>query len=271
VCNTRSELAWRHPEADLHRCPTCDHCFSDPASIDQQEQYDPDYYQKTHRNWFNNPNVKLFFQLHDVITAYNPHASILDVGCGNGNLLRYLHERTPSMQLTGIDICALHTIAGVELRQGNVFEIDVGRRFDVVISLAVIEHVADVRTFVQKLRHLAKAGGLVILLTVNDRSLTYAAARLLHRCGWSRPFHRLYSKHHVNHFNIGSLWRLLTSEGLVVLQTIRHQASLAAIDVPADNSLAASVLRISAWGLFQLERLTGRTILQTVISRVTAS
>jgi SAM-dependent methyltransferase len=269
VCGASSELAWRHPEASLHRCPSCDHCFSDPASIDHQEEYGPDYYEEMHRNWFNNPNIKLFRRLHGVLQAFNPRPRVLDVGCGNGNLLAYLHQQSPSWQLTGVDICALPTIPGVELRQGDAFEIDLGRKFDVVISLAVIEHVADVQTFVRKLRELCVPGGLVIVLTVNDRSLTYATARFLRCCGLSGPFNRLYSKHHVNHFNFHSLRQLLTLNGLEVRETIRHHSPLAAVDVPAKNPLLAASLRGCAWSVFQLERLTGRTILQTVISQVT--
>jgi SAM-dependent methyltransferase len=269
VCQTPSSLAWRHPEANLYRCPSCDHCFSDPASIGEQEQYGPDYYDDTHRNWFENPNLKLFRRLHAVITSYQPQVRILDVGCGRGHLLKYLQERSPSWQFTGVDLGAMPSLPGIEFRHGDAFAMDFGRPFDVVISIAVIEHIIDVHGFVRKLRGLCVSGGLVILLTVNDRSLTYGMARLLRRCGLSGPFNRLYSKHHVNHFNFHSLRQLLQDHGLEVLETIRHHSPLAAIDVPAKNPLIASALRGCAWSLFQLERLTGRTFLQTVICRAT--
>jgi 2-polyprenyl-3-methyl-5-hydroxy-6-metoxy-1,4-benzoquinol methylase len=267
VCNTPSPLAWRHPEADLYRCPACDHCFSDAASIVEQEQYGPKYYEESHRNWFDHPNVRLFDKLHTFISGYKSPVSVIDVGCGRGDLLKFLHERSPDWDLTGVDISSCPEAAGIEFHRGNAFEIDFGRRFDVVISLAVIEHVADVHTFVRKLHELCVPGGLVILLTVNDRSLTYGTARTLNRLGLSSPFNRLYSKHHVNHFNFHSLHRLLTAENLEVLKTIRHHSPLAAIDVPAKDALTATVLRSCAWGLFQVERLTGRTILQTVLCR----
>ena len=271
VCNAESPLQYRHPEAQLHRCPQCDHCFSNPESIDHQEAYGPEYFQEMHRNWFNNPNRGLFRKLHRIIRAHNPSASVLDVGCGNGNLLKYLHEQSPGMRLAGVDICALPTLDGIELRQGDAFELDFGASFDVVISLAVIEHVADVRTFVEKLRRLAKPGGLVIILTVNDRSLTYALARGLRRLNFAGGFNRLYSKHHLNHFNFESLAHLLTAGGLEILQTIRHHSPLAAIDVPANSPIMGKALRTATWALFQLELLTGRTILQTVVCRVPPS
>jgi 2-polyprenyl-3-methyl-5-hydroxy-6-metoxy-1,4-benzoquinol methylase len=269
VCQGESRLAARHPEADLYRCPSCDHCFSDVTSIGEQEEYGPDYYLETHRNWFNNPDLSLFRKLHRIIAEFNPAADVLDVGCGNGNLLKYIHEHSPSMRLTGIDICSLPTLPGIELIRGDAFAMDLGRQFDAVISLAVIEHVADVRTFVEKLRGLCKPGGLVMILTVNDRSLTYGLARLLHGFGVSGAFNRLYSRHHLNHFNLQSLRRLLTDQGLEVIRTIRHHSPLAAIDVPKRNPVIAAGLRLTAWGIFQIERLTGRTILQTVICRRT--
>jgi len=268
VCHHPSPLAWRHPEADLYRCPQCDHCFSDAASIDAHEQYADDYYEETHPNWFANPNLTLFGKLHAVIKSVNPRPTVLDVGCGQGQLLTYFRDHSPTWDLTGVDIGALPSSSGIEFRRGDVFAMNFGRTFDIVVSLAVIEHVADVRGFVHKLRDLCTPGGLVILLTVNDRSLTYGLARLFKRCGLAGPCNRLYSKHHLNHFNFHSLGQLLTREGLEVLETIRHHSPLAAIDVPAKNPLGAAILRRCVWSVFQLETLCGRTFLQTVICRV---
>jgi SAM-dependent methyltransferase len=90
----------RHPDADIYRCEHCTHAFSDPASMPKQESYDTDYYDDTHRRWFEHPNTALF----DRITAIIPRGgSLLDVGCGRGDLLRHVQSKRPDVQLTGID------------------------------------------------------------------------------------------------------------------------------------------------------------------------
>lgn len=235
------------------------------ASIDSHESYDANYFLETHRNWFNNPNLKLFDKLGSILKNLGPQARIIDVGCGNGALLKYLHDRNPRWRLSGVDICELPEIPGVELARGDAFSVMADRQFDAVISLAVIEHVGDVRAFAQKLRHLCAPNGLLIVATVNDRSLTYSLARQMHHIGLSGPFNRLYSKHHVNHFNFASLQRLLTNSGMKVEQTIGYQSPMAAIDMPATGHVSTVVLKSGLWGLFQLERITGREILQVVV------
>src|SRR5205823_11985748 len=57
-------------------------------------------------------------------------------------------------------------------------------------------------------------GGLVIIMMLYDRSILYKVARALHRIGIDGPFKRLYDKHHINHFNLSSLRRLVTHQEL---------------------------------------------------------
>ena len=90
----------KHREADIYRCGHCTHAFSDPASMPRQESYDTAHYDDTHRLWFEHPNTALF----DRLSFITPKGgSVLDVGCGRGDYLRYLHRNRPDLQLTGID------------------------------------------------------------------------------------------------------------------------------------------------------------------------
>lgn len=100
ICQTTACFMATHPEADIYRCKCCTHAFSDPGSMPRQESYDPDYYNDTHRRWFEHPNTALF----ERITAVIPTgASVIDVGCGRGDFLRHVHRNRPDVQLTGID------------------------------------------------------------------------------------------------------------------------------------------------------------------------
>lgn len=49
-----------------------------------------------------------------------------------------------------------------------------GEQFDVVCSLEVVEHVTDVKAFVQTLTPLVKPGGLLFMSTINRNPLAAA-------------------------------------------------------------------------------------------------
>jgi SAM-dependent methyltransferase len=235
------------------------------------EPYDARYYDQTHRNWFEHPHVWLFDQVRRQIQQLGASPSVLDVGCGRGDLLRWLRERQPTWHLTGIDLSPNPPSPGVSLLQGDIFSMPLERQFDAVVNLAVIEHVEDVRRFVDVLKAHCKPGGLVIIMTINDRSTLYGTARLLRRFGSATAFNRVYERHHLNHFNIASLRRLVELRGLRVEHTLRHNTPMNAVDMPPAGTLITGVRRLGVRGVFLLGRATGRTFLQTIACRVPES
>ena len=193
----------------LHRCPKCDHCFTDVESLDHLGEYDADW-EAQHENWFANPNIALFDLIADTISRHKRDASVIDIGAGRGELLAHLRERVPGLSLAALDVSLQPQVDGVEVIRGDINSIDLGgRRWDVAVSLATIEHLADVRTFAERLRSVVAPGGLAIVSTNNERSVTYDVARLFRRIGYDVPFERLYDRHHLNHFNIRSLGELM--------------------------------------------------------------
>lgn len=265
VCAMPSRFAARHPEADLYRCPACDHCFSDPGSISDPEAYGREYFEESHEKWFNNPNIALFEAIRRRIAQVKSNASVLDLGCGRADLLRYLRRREPRVSLCGVDLTPNDPVEGIRLVQDDLFATRFEQRFDVVTSLAVIEHVPNVHAFVQRLHELCRPGGLVIISTVNDQGVFYRTARVMRRFRMATAFNRLYSKHHLNHFNVSSLRRLVELHGLTVRETIRHNSPLAAVDVPPASRFKTAVFRFGIWSLFLLGWLTGQTLFQTIV------
>ena len=88
ICRSEAVLeAPSHPEVVLLRCGNCSHCFTDPGSV-SEEAYDESYFVEAHRNWFDHPNTKLFELVRREAAALGPNVSLLDVGCGKGDLLR---------------------------------------------------------------------------------------------------------------------------------------------------------------------------------------
>lgn len=268
VCGTKSVADGHSQDANLFRCPDCDHCFSDVASIRRVEMYDQSYFEEVHKNWFAHPDVDLFRGLGRIIAGHRDDASVIDLGCGNGNFLKFLRQRYPRLVLSGVDVAAPFAVtAGIQFIQGDIFDAKINDRYDIVTALDVIEHMPDVSGFLERVDQLCAPGGLIILKTINERSALYGVARFLRAIRYRSPFDRLYSSHHLNHFNICSLRRLVEANGLSVAKTLRHNVPLSALDIEADSWFGKRILHIGVWGTFKVGLFAGTTYQQTIVCR----
>ena len=266
VCDTLAPVMGNHPDAILHRCRRCTHCFS-VLKGKQREQYSAQYYEEEHRRWFENPNFGLFERITALILRGGETRSVLDVGCGMGDFLRYLAKVQPGLALTGIELTDVPPAAGIRFYKGDILTTPIEGHFDVVVSLAVIEHVSEVRAFARRLVSLCRPGGLICVMTVNEASLLYDLARGLQWLGHPQGFNRLYSRHHVNHFTVRSLAELLGREGLTPERVFMHNGLLAATDIPASSRLVGGILRVGVGAIMALGWACGRMYLQTAIYR----
>jgi len=108
-------------------------------------------------------------------------APLLDVGCGQGQLLSRL-QAAGYRNLCGCDalttprsLTAPTRYVRAELNTPLPFQRD---RFDVVTSIEVIEHLENPRAHVRELHRVCRPGGLVILSTPNTESLLSKASFL---------------------------------------------------------------------------------------------
>ncbi|SHH59972.1 3-demethylubiquinone-9 3-methyltransferase [Marivita hallyeonensis] len=91
-------------------------------------------------------------------------ATVVGVDAGGGNIpVAQTHARQ-----SGLDIDYRHTTAEAMAEAGEAF--------DVVLSMEVIEHVADPLAFLTACARLAKPGGLHICSTLNRNAKSFAAA-----------------------------------------------------------------------------------------------
>ena len=111
--------------------------------------------------------------------------SILDIGCGGGLMSEPMARLGASV--TGADAAtgniAIATLHAKE--QGLVIDyrattaealLAEGRRFDVVMALEIVEHVADPAEFIATCRDLVTPGGMLIASTLNRTAKSFAAA-----------------------------------------------------------------------------------------------
>jgi 2-polyprenyl-6-hydroxyphenyl methylase/3-demethylubiquinone-9 3-methyltransferase len=127
---------------------------------------------------------------------------ILDVGCGGGLISEPLARL--GAVVTGIDAAEANIAVArahargadleVDYRQASAEELSAaGERFDAVLALEVVEHVADLDAFLAAAAALVRPGGAFIASTLNrtPRSLLFAIVGAEYVLGWlPRGTHR---------------------------------------------------------------------------------
>jgi SAM-dependent methyltransferase len=94
--------------------------------------------------------------------------TVLDVGCGSGDNLAGLAQSFPSLELSGVDVSAealalaVQRVPHATLRKLDAQVENLNERFDLVMSIQVIEHLAD---DVAALRNMALMARKWVLVT----------------------------------------------------------------------------------------------------------
>ena len=100
---------------------------------------------------------------------------VLDVGCGGGLLSEAMARL--GARVTGIDVVErdVGVVVTYALTSPEVLAAE-GRRFDVVLSMEVVEHVPDVASFLSGCAALVRPGGRLALSTINRTALSWLFA-----------------------------------------------------------------------------------------------
>jgi 2-polyprenyl-3-methyl-5-hydroxy-6-metoxy-1,4-benzoquinol methylase len=125
--------------------------------------------------------------LHPVIKKKNGKASILDIGCGGGDVLRllqtYCREDGFDVRFTGIDpdLRSLEYLSGLEWPENVQFEplyshhlVKQNRQFDIVISNHVMHHLKEKELTAVCADAEKLAGQLVIFSDIERSDIGYA-------------------------------------------------------------------------------------------------
>ncbi len=124
------------------------------------------------------------FGLPDDLTLFKG-LKFLDIGCGGGLLSEPIARL--GADVTGVDASAQNigvakahaAKSGVKVNYVNSTAEEVaatGKKFDVILNMEVIEHVADVGLFLESCVKMLKPGGLMFVATINRTAKSYVEA-----------------------------------------------------------------------------------------------
>ncbi len=149
--------------------------------------------------------------------------TVLDVGCGGGILSESIARL--GARVTAIDVVArnigvarLHAQASdldVDYRQQTASDLAAGgEKFDVVLNMEVVEHVADVNAFMDDCCQLTAEGGTMFVATINRNPIAWLVAifgaeyvlrwlpRGTHRYQMLRKPREIIATLEANHFDV---------------------------------------------------------------------
>jgi len=110
---------------------------------------------------------------------------ILDIGCGGGLLSEPLARLGAAVvgadpaeaNIAAARLHAAEAGVSVDYRATTAEELaDAGERFELVLAMEVVEHVADVSLFIKRCAEMLKPGGLMLAATLNRTLKSFALA-----------------------------------------------------------------------------------------------
>lgn len=163
------------PGGTLYRCLKCNFVFRYP--IFSKAEYD-DLYQAGNSTTWEEDNRLDQNLVRDTLTTFLKQGSVLDIGCGAGNLLMPL---TGKYATHGIEINAdaakVAESRGLRMIANDLGDIsNVTQTFDAVIACDVIEHFANPLDLLRSMLARTVTNGYVIITTGNPDSWSWRMA-----------------------------------------------------------------------------------------------
>lgn len=186
---TSSNIHGRHQLSNenfpLYLCQHCGAYFLDNIETKPHyySQYYPESYYSNRAHFLDNFLNFIFYQPKlNLINHYfvsKKNISVLDIGCGTGEFLKYLPKKIIK---SGVEINsqALKYIdqSQINLYIGNLNEIDFKKQqFDCIVLFHVLEHLPDPQKSLKIIHKLLKKNGLLVFSVPNSDSLGFKVGK----------------------------------------------------------------------------------------------
>jgi ubiquinone/menaquinone biosynthesis C-methylase UbiE len=129
-----------------------------------KSQYGNKQWEKADETWYSeihNQNTELHKNFQNYLKSKNDVTTILEVGCGTGVYPIQQKDLFGEKKYTGLDFSKPNIEfckerSDFEFIQGDFIKMNLDRKFDLVYSHAVIDHVYDIDEFLRKIIKLCK-------------------------------------------------------------------------------------------------------------------
>jgi SAM-dependent methyltransferase len=160
-------LSWRIQNFLAQNLPLAYHLVFSSRQVHSPEYWDrrlEESWDDPSRNW---PEKNRLIE-----SLTSPADRILDVGCGNGSVLRYLRGRGYA-GLCGLEhsayACRRLAGEGITMVNGSMFDIPPdAEKFDVVIVSQVLEHVIRRERFMREIKAVLRSEGRVLVFVPDN-------------------------------------------------------------------------------------------------------
>ena len=141
-------------------------------------QWDPDQYAR-----FRAERSQPFYDLAGLVER-QPGLRVVDLGCGDGSLTKWLHEELHAAETLGVDSSSSMLAqageragGGLSFEQADVSTWAPGRQFDLVFSNAALQWVGGHEALVPRIWELVAPGGqLAVQVPANDQHTSHQIA-----------------------------------------------------------------------------------------------
>ena len=210
ICNAPESIDERVLNAvTLLRCKACSFVYADVSAVDVETVNSS--YGDNLTEMFEQEQTRIdrlwFKKIAQRFSRKMGTGTVLDVGCGNGLLLKCFHEA--GWTCFGVDLSPWAQKPaqeyGFDFYQGKIEELGLpDSKYDLVLSASTLEHISEPRPHVAELLRVVKPGGRIYFSGIPN----YASASI--RMGLS-DFYSNKPPAHVNYFTCKSLSFLLGS------------------------------------------------------------
>ena len=201
------------PQVDIHRCNDTGYRFFHPPALAGEAAF----YEQLHKINANATGEEHEYRAwsEDFQFAWDrivPGERLLDVGCGNGAFLQRAAEKAEVTGIDGSQYAKRHCERlGLDVRLGMIADFAgvFAEQFDTVCAFQLLEHVYDVRSFLDGLVAVTKPGGRLIIAVPNNEPY-------IRRFDPYSPLN--CPPHHIGLWNRTSLTKMADVMGLVPVE-----------------------------------------------------
>ena len=208
---------------NISKCGNCGFQFMNP-------QYSNEYLAKFYSQYIDSKDFDIWNEtslyVHNfylsLIEKNIPPGKLLDIGCGNGHLMKAAIDRGWSVHGYDIDKDTTQKVSnrlGVEVSSGEFLNTDLGSDYDLVTMHQVLEHLKNPAEYLQKIHSLIKTDGYFFAAVPNIKSLSSRVKSWQEQIGLrKKSVGKHYdTSHHLSYFEPKTISNLLKQHGFKVI------------------------------------------------------